>query len=78
MDWILSAIDGIRLCRAVRQGSGVPIIMRTSNQDGRSEALAAGANEHVRKPFVRRTSLAYPFGVAAPTTLYRSSLLRNQ
>jgi len=30
----------------------VPIIMLTFKQDGGSEALAAGANDYVRKPFV--------------------------
>jgi DNA-binding response OmpR family regulator len=51
VDWVMSGMDGLELCRAIRAASDVPIIMVTSKQDGRADALAAGANNYVRKPF---------------------------
>ena len=51
VDWLMPEMDGLSLCRAIRTLSDVPIVIVTSKQDGRSEALAAGANDYVRKPF---------------------------
>jgi len=51
VDWLMSGMDGISLCREIRRGSQVPIIMVTSKRDGRSEAFAAGANDYLQKPF---------------------------
>ena len=46
-------VDGIELCRRVRQTSNVPIIVVSTNADGRLEvaALEAGADDYVMKPF---------------------------
>ena len=51
VDWLMPDMDGPGLCRAIRTSWDVPIIVITSKQDGRSEALAAGANDYIRKPF---------------------------
>lgn len=51
VDWRMEGLDGIQTCRAIRVGSDVPIIMVTSKRGGRSEALAAGANDYLTKPF---------------------------
>jgi len=51
VDWLMPEIDGAELCRAIRAASDVPIIMMTSRAEGRPAALAAGANDFVRKPF---------------------------
>ena len=59
VDWLMPGMDGIRLCREIRATSRVPIIMITSKADGRSEALAAGANDYVRKPFAVDELLAH-------------------
>jgi DNA-binding response OmpR family regulator len=50
-DWRMPGMNGLDLCRAIRATSDVPIIMVTSKQDGRSEALAAGADDYIKKPF---------------------------
>jgi two-component system KDP operon response regulator KdpE len=46
-------VDGVDLCRRVRQTSDVPIILVAGNTDGRSEieALDAGADDYIAKPF---------------------------
>jgi two-component system KDP operon response regulator KdpE len=51
VDWQMQGLDGLQLCRAIRVGSDVPIIMITSRHDGRPRALAAGANDYLTKPF---------------------------
>jgi DNA-binding response OmpR family regulator len=59
LDWLMPEMDGIRLCREIRAKSGVPIIMITSKSDGRLEAIAAGANDFVKKPFAVEELLAH-------------------
>jgi len=53
-------MDGIDLCRRVRQTSNVPIIVVSGNNDGRSEvaALDSGADDYIVKPFSTDTLLA--------------------
>ena len=51
VDWLMPGMDGSGLCRAIRTRSDVPIIVITSKPDVRSEALAAGANDYLKKPF---------------------------
>jgi two-component system KDP operon response regulator KdpE len=51
VDWLMPGMDGSGLCRAIRTRSDVPIIVITSKQGARSDALAAGANGYLTKPF---------------------------
>ena len=52
VDWQMPGLDGLQTCRAIRKFFNVPIIMVTSkNQGGCEQALAAGADEYVTKPF---------------------------
>jgi len=51
LDWLMPGTDGLAFCRAFRAASQVPIIMVTSKQESRFEALAAGANDYLTKPF---------------------------
>jgi two-component system KDP operon response regulator KdpE len=46
-------VNGIELCRRVRQTSNVPIIVVSGDTDGRSEiaALDSGADDYIGKPF---------------------------
>lgn len=55
-DWHMPEMDGLELCRRVRghaRHSGVRILMVTSDgcMESIGEALAAGANDFVIKPF---------------------------
>jgi DNA-binding response OmpR family regulator len=54
LDWMLPDIEGIQVCRVLRNhGSQVPIIMITAKQGVSSEVrgLAEGADDYIVKPF---------------------------
>jgi two-component system, OmpR family, KDP operon response regulator KdpE len=52
-DLEMPIVDGLELCRRVRQTSTVPIIVVSQEGDGPSEiaALDAGADDYMRQPF---------------------------
>jgi signal transduction histidine kinase len=56
LDWYMPALSGIEICEFVRKTRDVaqlPILILTATQSSESllEAMAAGANDFVRKPF---------------------------
>lgn len=53
LDLILPGLDGLAICRAIRQESEVPILMLTGKVDPTSVVvgLELGADDYVRKPF---------------------------
>jgi DNA-binding response OmpR family regulator len=54
LDWMLPDVDGLSICRRVRQqGLTTPIIMLTARAELRERVLAldAGADDYVMKPF---------------------------
>jgi two-component system KDP operon response regulator KdpE len=53
-------MDGIELCRRVRETSNIPILVMSGNADCESEvaALDAGADDYLVKPFVPERLLA--------------------
>jgi DNA-binding response OmpR family regulator len=53
VDLMLPGVDGFAVCRDIRRGSAVPIIIITARTDCRDvvEGLEAGADDYVRKPF---------------------------
>jgi DNA-binding response OmpR family regulator len=54
LDWILPDIEGVRVCRILRdRGSKVPIIVITAKQGVSSEVrcLDEGADDYIAKPF---------------------------
>jgi DNA-binding response OmpR family regulator len=60
LDWMLPAMSGYDVCRAVRAGSVVPILMltaRTTEAD-RIRGLDGGADDYVPKPFSPREVVA--------------------
>lgn len=60
LDLNLPKIDGIEICRRVREVSDVPIIMVTArnDEDDRIEGLDLGADDYVSKPFSPRELVA--------------------
>ncbi|MBN1230438.1 MAG: response regulator transcription factor [Anaerolineales bacterium] len=53
LDWMLPGMDGLEVCRRLRSGGAVPILMltaRTSVTD-RVQGLDAGADDYLVKPF---------------------------
>src|SRR3954466_15153943 len=61
LDLGLPRLDGIEVCRRLRDTSDVPILMLTARDslDSRVEGLATGADDYLVKPFERQ-------GVAPP------------
>ena len=60
LDLMLPGLDGISVCRAIRQFSGVPILMLTARIDeiDRLLGLDTGADDYVCKPFSPREVMA--------------------
>ncbi len=60
LDLMLPELDGLEVCRRIRQDSGVPIIMLTARAEEVDEliGLELGADDYVTKPFSPRTLLA--------------------
>lgn len=74
LDWMLPGLDGLEVCRRIRQGGGVPILMLTAKDTvtDRVQGLDAGADDYMVKPFnldefmarvralLRRTQISIP------------------
>ncbi|MBI1795697.1 MAG: response regulator transcription factor [Candidatus Eisenbacteria bacterium] len=56
LDLMLPGVDGLAVCRRLREESSVPIIMLTarSTEEDRLEGLDTGADDYVVKPFSPR------------------------
>jgi len=53
LDWMLPGLDGLEVCRRLRQGSSTPILMLTARDtvNDRVQGLDAGADDYLVKPF---------------------------
>ena len=53
LDWMLPGLDGLEVCRRLRQGGPVPILMLTAKDtvNDRVMGLDAGADDYMVKPF---------------------------
>lgn len=53
LDWMLPKVDGAAFMHELRHIRGVatPVLVITGGFAGRTEALAAGADDHLAKPF---------------------------
>ena len=60
LDWMLPKLDGLTVCRRIRQNHLVPIIMLTARNDevDRILGLEVGADDYISKPFSMREVLA--------------------
>ena len=60
LDLMLPKLDGIQLCRALRQDSRVPVLMLTAKKEelDRVLGLEIGADDYMTKPFSVRELLA--------------------
>ncbi len=67
LDLGLPDMDGIEVCRQIRQSSQVPIVMLTkrNSESDRQRGLAAGANAYMTKPFEADELLATVRGLLA-------------
>ncbi|MBQ7624148.1 MAG: response regulator transcription factor [Clostridia bacterium] len=53
LDLMLPGIDGLTVCRRIREESNVPVIMLTAKSEGRDKLIGFeyGADDYVTKPF---------------------------
>ena len=60
LDLGLPKLDGVEVCRRLRSGGDVPILMLTARDgvDSRVDGLDSGADDYLVKPFERRELLA--------------------
>jgi two-component system, OmpR family, response regulator len=60
IDWMLPEMDGVTICRKVREQSDVPIIMLTAKDSDADQVLGLemGADDYVTKPFSPLTLMA--------------------
>ncbi|MBD1382214.1 response regulator transcription factor [Metabacillus arenae] len=60
IDWMLPGLDGVSLCRKIRESSKVPIIMLTAKDSESDQVLGLemGADDYVTKPFSPLTLMA--------------------
>jgi two-component system response regulator BaeR len=60
LDWMLPGVDGLTLCRTLRAGSDIPIIMMTARaqEEDRLDGLDSGADDYICKPFSPREVVA--------------------
>src|SRR5579884_1777001 len=60
LDWMLPGMDGLAVCRRLRQGHLMPIIMLTARHEeiDRVVGLEVGADDYVTKPFSMRELMA--------------------
>jgi DNA-binding response OmpR family regulator len=81
LDLMLPGLDGLDVCRRLRQESGVPIIMLTARVEevDRVVGLELGADDYVTKPFSPRevvarvrATLRRVSGELGPTTVIRA------
>ncbi len=74
LDWMLPGLDGLTVCRRLRERSIVPILMLTARAEeaDRVLGLEVGADDYLTKPFSLRELLARVRAI-----LRRVELLRN-
>jgi two-component system KDP operon response regulator KdpE len=60
IDLVLPDQDGVELCRRLREWSKIPLIVLSAveDEDAKVQALAAGADDYVTKPFGPRELIA--------------------
>jgi two-component system response regulator MtrA len=60
LDLMLPGRDGVEICRAIRESSGVPIVMLTARSDTSDvvTGLEAGADDYVVKPIKNEELIA--------------------
>ena len=76
LDLMLPGIDGLEVCRRLRQTSAVPVVMLTAlgEEENRIAGLQLGADDYVTKPFsprelaLRVSSVLRRSGGSAPST----------
>jgi DNA-binding response OmpR family regulator len=78
LDLMLPDMDGLDLCRRIRAGSSIPVLMLTARGDplDRVVGLELGADDYLPKPFEPRELLARMRAILRRGTVRPADLLR--
>lgn len=78
LDWMLPGLDGLTICRQLREQSDVSILMLTarSELDDRVAGLESGADDYLAKPFKFKELLARVHAMLRRRNLQLARLLR--
>jgi two-component system response regulator BaeR len=76
LDLNLPNVDGVEVCRLLRENSHIPVIMTTARVDeiDRLKGLNVGADDYVCKPYSVKEVVARVQALLRRTTLYNSDL----
>ncbi|NMC85184.1 MAG: response regulator transcription factor [Anaerolineaceae bacterium] len=77
LDWMLPGMDGLEVCRRLREVSTVPILMLTAKEalEDRIHGLDAGADDYMVKPFELDELLARVRALLRRTQVERAPVL---
>ena len=77
LDWMLPGMDGLEVCRHIRETSTVPILMLTAKEalEDRIHGLDAGADDYMVKPFELDELLARVRALLRRTQVERAPIL---
>ncbi len=77
LDLMLPGMDGFEVCRKIRRGSSVPILMLTARDEeiDRVVGLEIGADDYLTKPFSMRELIARTRAMLRRRTLLREELV---
>lgn len=77
LDWMLPGLDGLAVCRRIRQSHLMPILMLTARSEeiDRVLGLEVGADDYVVKPFSMRELLARVRALLRRVTLDSQSMI---
>jgi two-component system, OmpR family, response regulator MprA len=78
LDWMLPGMDGLEVCRRLRSGGNIPILMLTAKDtiQDRVQGLDAGADDYLVKPFELDELLARIRALLRRTQPERSQVLQ--
>lgn len=78
LDWMLPGMDGLEVCRRLRAGGPVPILMLTAKDSvsDRVQGLDAGADDYLVKPFAFDELLARLRALLRRATPTQAEVLR--
>lgn len=60
LDWMMPKVDGLTVCKEIKQQAAIKIIMLTAKSEGEDEftALSTGADDYIQKPYYPKVLIA--------------------
>ncbi len=73
LDWMMPKIDGIKVCKKIKEISNTKVLMLTAKSENEDEidALNYGADEYIRKPFDPRVLIIRAKKLAGSNEIFK-------